>query len=308
MGNIKLCVIMSTYNGEKYLREQIESIICQKDIHVITYVRDDGSTDRTIDILKTYCGKDFFFVAGKNCGAKTSFLKALYTAPTADYYAFADQDDVWDEDKLICAVKAIKNVEKDYPNKEVLYSGRTRLVDEKLNVLINQNKHKPTISLVSGFLKGQTNNSAGCTMVFNRALKNIISTYSPTIFPMHDVWVKEVCLAIGGKVIYDSNPHMSYRQHATNTVGGKRNILQSLIRRIKFYRKMGKQYHSKMLKEIFDNYNSIMPVENIQRYKFVISYSLCFSNKLALLKDRDFFRGNLKYRIEMFGLVLFGWY
>ncbi len=303
MSKSKVCVVMSTFNGEKYLKEQVDSIMEQKDVHVILYVRDDGSKDGTVRLLKElYIG--IIVEEGKNCGAKTSFLKALSEAPDAEYYAFADQDDVWDEDKLIIAIKKIQEEELRVPGRCILYCGRTRLVDENLNAIVT-NRSSTNVT-VSGFLRGQPRKPAGCTMVLNKALRDEITKYIPTVFPMHDAWVYNVCLAVGGSVIYDPYPHINYRQHGNNAVGGKRGVFVSIKRRLLFYKNMGKCYHTKMFREIAENQQ--ISKANMDRYIFVSSYMKSAQNKLALLRDKEFMRGDLKYRIETFLLVVFNAY
>lgn len=98
-------VVMSTYNGEKYLKEQIDSILSQEGVDVRLYIRDDGSSDRTTDILASYQEhKNVKIEKGNNLGFAKSFLTALDECDEADYYAFSDQDDVWEKDKLSTAM------------------------------------------------------------------------------------------------------------------------------------------------------------------------------------------------------------
>lgn len=304
----KVCVVMSTYNGERFLKEQLESIFSQNGVDVFVFVRDDGSQDKSISILDQFDDSRLSYEVCENCGAKISFLRALADSPDADYYAFADQDDVWDTDKLISAVNMIKKSEIEFPDKPVLYSGRTRLVDQDLNPINISNSSKHKNKIINPFLRGQTLSSAGCTMVFNRNLKMLASSYLPTVFPMHDAWMNLLCLATGGVVLYDPVPHISYRQHGNNVVGGKRGLISSIKRRISFNRRMGKCYHTKMYKELYDNFNSFMPAENIERYKFVISYKDGWKSRLKLLSDKDFFRGDNKYKFETRLLVFFNCY
>ena len=108
-------VAMSTYNGERYLREQIDSILNQKNVDIVLFVRDDGSKDATLDILGEYSAKydNVLFSAGNNLGIGKSFYEALRLAPESDYYAFSDQDDVWLQDKVASGVKALEMLEKD---------------------------------------------------------------------------------------------------------------------------------------------------------------------------------------------------
>lgn len=306
-----VCVVMSTYNGEKYLGEQMESILRQEGCEVTVFVRDDGSSDETVSILQSYREQGVQFLSGENCGAKKSFLLALREAPEAEFYAFADQDDVWDSDKLSVAVGEIQKAQRNNPGKCVLYSCRTCLVDENLREIHVSKKDKASAKTslqVRPFLRGQTRNSAGCTMVFNRVLRDLVCRYMPTVYSMHDAWVRQVCLAVGGIFLYDPVPHILYRQHGANAVGGKRGIGASLLRRLSFYKRMGRCYYTKMLQEIYGQYKDRMPAENIERYTKVSSYKKSFRNRIALLCDKEFFHGSFRYRVETFILVLFGLY
>ena len=122
-----VCVLLSTYNGEKYLKEQLDSVLNQKDITLNFLVRDDGSTDSTIDILKQYEKEGKIkLIVGKNIGYKKSFYELAKLAPLSDYYAFCDQDDVWDDDKLITAVNMLERENNSIP---LLYFSALRVVN-----------------------------------------------------------------------------------------------------------------------------------------------------------------------------------
>lgn len=292
---------MSSYNGERYIQEQLNSIFNQKNVDVYLYIRDDGSSDNTISILNKYKSSNFQYYKGRNLGAKRSFMEAIRNAPIADYYALADQDDVWDSDKLFLAVNNLKDITDDLP---LLYCSALRVVDEKLR----------TIAPVSGknrkysFLCGNITPAAGCTMVFNRRLKEELCKYEPVSYPMHDYWILLICLALGGEVHYDPYPHMAYRQHLNNTVGGKRNILMSLKRRINFYRDMGPNYHTKMYEEILNAYSKDMPSENVDFCKMICRCNKSLNDKVLLLHNRNFWKGTFKHKVETLFLLVTGMY
>ena len=106
----RVCVLMASYNGEKFIREQIDSILRQEGVEVSLVVRDDHSTDSTPEILREYeeAGKISVLRDDIHLGAPNGFMKLLYEADPCDYYAFADQDDIWLPDKLSRAVNAIR--------------------------------------------------------------------------------------------------------------------------------------------------------------------------------------------------------
>lgn len=207
---VKVNVLLSTYNGERFLREQIDSIFAQKDVEVLLTVRDDGSKDSTLSILQGY-GSQLSWYQGNNLGPARSFMELLQRSEDADLYAFADQDDFWLADKLSVAANCLK----EYADVPALYFSRTQLTDENLqptgvvetNPLLTFGE-----SLVYEFVPG-------CTIVMNRRLRDIVNRYTPDYLSMHDVWVYSVALAVGAKVVFDKTPHILYRQHGNNTIG-----------------------------------------------------------------------------------------
>lgn len=223
---MKVQVLMSSYNGEKYIEEQVKSILNQKDVEVSLLVRDDGSKDSTPEILKRLQADDkrIDCVLEENLGVKRSFLKLVQMADDlADYYAFSDQDDIWIDDKLISAIRVLGKERKDIP---LIYGSSVSLyMDDK--IIGKQFECPPELYFGNFLIK---NYYPGCTMVFNRGLKELIdkvdyNTLKPN--PLHDHWINLVCTACGGKVLMDSTPHILYRQHQGNVIGD-RNLIQKL--------------------------------------------------------------------------------
>lgn len=171
MAQIKVQIFLSTYNGERYLKAQIDSLLNQQDVEVGILVRDDGSTDRTCEILKQYeeQGKLQFY-KGCNLGYAESFLDLIKQDVYADYYAFCDQDDVWLSTKLICAVQKINDESHDL-EKPLLYASALQRVDKNLNRLSIQNFRNLKLSLGAEFTRHRL---AGCSFVFNNTLRNLI--------------------------------------------------------------------------------------------------------------------------------------
>ena len=170
----KVCVLLSTYNGEKYLREQIDSVLNQKEVDVTLCVRDDGSKDSTIEILKSYeqSGKIKLEI-GENVGYQRSFYLLLLNAPEADYYSFCDQDDVWDDDKLIAAVKML---EAEDNSKPLLYYSALKVVNKDLK--LKQISHKGycigKYPFEEAFMLSFT---YGCTSVINQSAREKFLKY-----------------------------------------------------------------------------------------------------------------------------------
>lgn len=219
-GNIpKIWVLMSTYNGMAYIEEQIESIFSQKNCDVHLLVRDDGSTDATLDILKSYEKKGSLTLISDNInlGPAKSFLKLLEMAPDDGYYAFSDQDDCWNSDKLERALEMLTQAEEN--NMPLVYYSNSDVVDQNLNSTgkkVYSGKQKPTLERV---LCGY--GIQGCTMVLNKALRDIFLSVdiSKERIGMHDFFLCDLCMVCGGKILYDDFSTMKYRQHESNVVG-----------------------------------------------------------------------------------------
>jgi len=212
-------VLLSAYNGENFIEEQVESILAQSGVNVRLYIRDDGSTDKTRDILERLLQKHpaICLDYGQNIGAAQAFMQLLYNAEKADFYAFADQDDVWLNGKLSAAVTALKGSGK------MLYAGNQQIVDEKLNPISFRYDESYVVNASAEAIL-QNNLYSGCTMVMTASLRTILvkEENRPSRYLLerryHDVWVAAVAAMHGG-IYYDTKPYILYRQHGKNAVG-----------------------------------------------------------------------------------------
>lgn len=213
MKEAKVQILMSTYNGERFLREQIESLLHQNWKNLEILIRDDGSNDRTPDILQEYGAKynNIKIFLEKNQGVNRSFF-ALLEKSDADYVAFCDQDDIWLEEKLESAVRKLKREQGP-----ALYCSNKILVDSKGNLMQKQDRK----TRVPGFGNAVVECiCTGCTAVMNRKLAEIIKDRLPRNAILHDWWCY-LAAAYVGKVIFDEQAYIKYRQHEKNVVGAK---------------------------------------------------------------------------------------
>lgn len=228
----KVCVLLSTYNGEKYLSEQIESILKQENVYVILCVRDDGSTDSTIEILEKYQKEypdQIHIEISKNIGWQKSYFELMKNAEEADYYAFSDQDDVWMPEKLIRAVEFLKSEE----NPVCLYAGNVWVTDEKLTV--SRSFSPLGIDMLDRPIEQimiQSGLAGGLTFVFTKKALELIKKLYPGGICGHDSWAFRTCLYLG-KVVYDDKPMVYYRQHGKNAIGSARGIKWWIINKKK---------------------------------------------------------------------------
>lgn len=210
----KILILLSTYNGQMYLRELLDSLVHQKDVAADLLVRDDGSKDRTLSVLDEFRSLlSIHVIRGKNVGPSKSFFRLIRSAPlTYDYYAFCDQDDVWMEDKLSTAVKRLDGFD---PASPCLYYSGQDLVDDDLE-LLSRHILDDGRSEKANFIFNQM---AGCTAVFNRALMTELQSYSPHHIYMHDAWCYKLCCVLQGHICIDPEGKILYRQHSGNTIG-----------------------------------------------------------------------------------------
>lgn len=222
-------VLLSTYNGRGYVSELMESVLNQKGVSVDILVRDDGSTDDTVSILEGFASKyDCITVLkGENLGVVNSFFELTKAANGHDYYAFADQDDVWKPDKLFSAVRRLKTVPASTPG---LYYSRLEFVNEKLEHI-----GFSAIPTFSGFHNAVVQNQAtGCTIVLNESACRLVQENLPKWALMHDWWCYLVVSAFG-HTIYDVNTYIQYRKHGKNVTPATPFFVLELIARLRRY-------------------------------------------------------------------------
>lgn len=231
MNNI--AILLSLYNGEKFLYQQIESIINQTQNNWNLFIRDDGSSDSTVSIISDFVSKDerihFLEDSVLHRGIKQSFLWLL-SQVNADYYLFCDQDDVWLPEKIQETVKILENVSKDIPT---MACCDLQLVNQKLEIINDSMWETHHISKLVDNDKGLYIASMfpGCTMGFNQSAKHLIlkETYN---FDLHDQLVSFVIKKNEGKIIPIHKSLIKYRQHSKNVVGmyaGNNRIVNKIV-------------------------------------------------------------------------------
>jgi glycosyltransferase involved in cell wall biosynthesis len=216
-----ICILMCTYNGEKFLADQLDSIEHQsyQDWRVI--ISDDGSNDRTLAIAKQYQDKwgshRLEIRQGPQRGFCHNFLSIACDATIqADLYAFSDQDDVWLPEKLKNAVTYYNAISESEPDLPRLYGTRTKIVDEHLKVT----GLSPLFTLPRSFRNALVQSIAGGnTMVFNQKSKTLLEKCGGQEIVSHDWWLYQIVKGAGGIVFYDAKPSLLYRQHANALIG-----------------------------------------------------------------------------------------
>lgn len=297
----KIIICMSTYNGEKYVKEQIESLLNQTYNNIEIYVRDDGSKDNTIKILEEYEKQNkIHFIKGKNVGVVKSFYECLQLAyNNADFFAYCDQDDKWHEDKIEKAITKLKNENQEIP---LMYFSEFNYCDENLNFLNKSNINKKGTSFQNSIVECL---SFGITEVFNKKLAEKILNSGTDNICFHDWWAYMISAGIG-KVIYDEEATVEYRRTGNNVSPSGKVGIQLQIYRIKKFlfgkyfkniREQINKYKVQFSKELNKENKKIIDLFSI-KYSFIKSIKKVFYPKM--------FRQNIIDEIMCRVLFLFG--
>ncbi|MBR4574435.1 MAG: glycosyltransferase [Lachnospiraceae bacterium] len=283
----KVLVLMSTYNGQKYVIDQINSIMDNNDSYTVCFlIRDDGSTDNTINVIEEkYSDESVSIIKGNNIGSCYSYLELIKCAPVNyDYYAYCDQDDIWLSEKIEQAVGQLEDIDIDKP---ALYFCGQRITDENLNPLYEHKMDKRR----SVYANCIFNQMAGCTAMFNRKMMDELKKHVPKDILGHDAWTYRLCASLGGTIIVDENAYILYRQHQKNAVG-LNNTISSKLKRAKEY--------------IFFHKPSVYAREILSLYEEDISDEMRVF--LKILKNANYSRRERNQLLYSYNIRFFNWY
>ncbi len=228
-GEPRVAILLTTYNGEKFLSEQLDSIAGQTHRNWVLFASDDGSTDATLDILTQFQREQgterVHLLQGPREGFAQNFLSLIRNPEIiADYFAFCDQDDVWFAHKIERAVLRLA------PHKAIpaVYCSRTRLINEDGRVI----GYSTRFERAPSFRNALVQSLAGAnTMLLNQAARELLGKI-PVSAPVvsHD-WICYLLISgSGGTVIYDAEPSVDYRQHGDNLMGANTTLHDRLVR------------------------------------------------------------------------------
>ncbi len=211
-----VAVLMSTYNGQEYIKKQIDSVLNQTFSDFLLYIRDDGSTDNTISLIEEYDDERIRLICGKNLGPAESFFDLLRQTENCVHIFFCDQDDEWNPDKIEKMLEIIKK----YDEPTMVFSDFT-MIDENSNV-INESYEKNCGLQIENSEKILPKILAqpyvfGCASVINRKLADMVK-YPPDGIEMHDCWISLVAASVGN-LIYMPTQTIKHRFHSSNATG-----------------------------------------------------------------------------------------
>lgn len=278
---MRVQVLLSTYNGAEFLAPQLESILSQHDAAVSILIRDDGSRDRTLEVIRAFMrdGADIRLIEGSNVGVVRSFFALIDAADdTCALFAFCDQDDVWLPDKLSTAARLIG--ERAEPS---VFASPVWITDDGHRRLGQTSVPPRPLTLGNALVQ---NRLIGCTTVFNAPLLRLIRQHPPDLARvyMHDWWVYLTAGAFGSVVFHDV-PTVLYRQHASNVVGMKSDGIPARLAR---FRKNARDC-SRQAGAFLDAYGPLLSAEQ-QALVRMVADDKPFPQRLALAFDRRVYR------------------
>jgi glycosyltransferase involved in cell wall biosynthesis len=220
-------ILLPTYNSEKYLPEQIDSLVLQSYSYWHLWVRDDGSSDSTLSVLKAYqrqlSGKITIVEDSKGkLGASKSF-ETLMECCSLEYLMFCDHDDVWLPSKIEKTFKKMKEIEEQHPQKALLVFTDLKVVDINLNIISNSmwKYQKTNPQHAKDFYSLSISNPVtGCTVMINQKAKEISLPMSSNSL-MHDLWIA-LNVSHYGFIDFIDEPTVLYRQHSENVIGARK--------------------------------------------------------------------------------------
>lgn len=286
-------VLMSTYNGEQFLREQLDSVLAQKGVDIRLLVRDDGSSDSTCQILDEYCKyhTNIELIKGENLGFIKSFsalIKLAANNPVVpDCYAFCDQDDVWMPEKLSVAYRSLSVLDA---NKPCLFTSNSMEVDTFGNEMeLFHLGHTPRYKKGNVLVYGT---EQGCSMVFNRKAVEVYASCEPTI-TWHDRWLYHICYFLG-QTTYTHKPLFFYRIHKNNALANNKtsSLANEKYKIVRIFRLLFTEppmtRHVEMAREFYEHFGDQLSEEDRQIFKRYIVCRRNIISKIYMLFSSEF--------------------
>lgn len=288
-------ILLSTYNGEKYLREQLDSYVSLENFDQIkVLIRDDGSTDNTIEILGEYSRKyGFEVLKGKNVGVNKSIFELFANCDlSCDYFALSDQDDVWLKNKFTIALNRLSRVDNKKP---ALFASCSEIVDENLKPIGSSIVPLKGVSFYNAMIQ---NVAPGHTQVLNKAL--LLDLMEKGIENVHvvDGWIYLVAAGIG-EVVFDNKFTVLHRQHSENSVGYELDFFKSTINRLKRVLKNQPSNITLQIKSFEKLYNEKLP------YKFKNELTLFLESQNSFLNRIRYVLNCKVYRQTLYESIIF---
>lgn len=299
IGSKKVAILVCTYNGQRFLREQLDSFINQTHENWTIHVSDDGSTDATLEILEEYkkqLGEDKIAIwHGPRQGFAKNFLSLIKNREiVADYFAFSDQDDIWLADKL---TRSIAQIPQTPTNKPHMYCSRTKLVDTNLAPL----GFSPLFTKRPCFENALVQSLAGAnTMLINNAARNLMCRIvddAPVV--AHDWLAYLLVTGCGGQVVFDQQPTLLYRQHEDNLIGANATFRNQIIRILKMLSGRFSEWSTQNLITLNSIRTELTEDNKCTLERFEAARKSGLFSRLCLMKKSGVHRQTLKGNISL---------
>lgn len=292
-------ILLSTYNGSQYLNGLLKSLTEQDFPNLRVTVRDDGSTDDTLKIICKYSERlNLRIIQGMNIGPCQSYFELINQADSnADYFAFCDQDDIWLPAKIS---RAIECLSKEHTNQPLLYCSRQLITDKNLTIKALSSVPQKPLKIGNALVE---NIATGCTIVFNQKLRELIINRMPPAnkIIMHDWWLYIVTSAFG-KVVFDSQALILYRQHDSNHVGSSNGLVKWSKRLKRFLRGGSRNKLKNQALSFLNIYHETLDDETKRKIAVIFNNAESLSSKIKVLfLDKFFYR---QQRLDNFYLAL----
>ena len=290
-----VAILLCLYYGEHFLEEQLESIAQQTHTNWKLYISDDGECEESLKIIKRFSRRfepgRIVFIEGPKQGFVANFLfLTCDSAIDADYFAYSDQDDIWYQNKLEVAIERLSEFKEDIPS---LYCSRTVVVDQNNDEI----GLSPLFNKSPSFVNALVQNIGGAnTMLFNRKARELafnVGSKIPII--SHDWWMYLLICGVDGKVIYDANPSLRYRQHESNLVGCNITWAARLYRIYMLLRGTFRDYNERNERSLWAAYHLLTP----KNQQILDGFSAM--RKSGLVERIRQFRALKIYRQTLFG-------
>jgi glycosyltransferase involved in cell wall biosynthesis len=284
----KVAILLTTYNGQNFLEEQLESILKQTYSNYHLWISDDGSIDNTLPIIKFYKQKfnNLTLLHGPKRGFNVNFFELTNNINIkADYYFWADQDDIWFSNKIERAISFLQQYDQKSPS---LYSCNAIIIDKyKNNFGYTYNYQIKKFNFANSLVQPL---AGGNTMCFNSSARDLICLGVYLYPAFYDWWAYQIISGCDGNIIFDDNPMIFYRQHDNNQIGVQHGIhnFRNKLNRFLF---LDKQYNTLNINSLL-KYNFLLSKANQKiLYNFIeIKKSKCFIYRLYKLNKSGIFR------------------
>lgn len=292
-------VLLSFYKGEQYIDEQVQSVLGQNGIQISKLlIRNDGENSQKLNDFES---EKIELIQGENLGVKLSFLELIKQSNNdSDYFAFCDQDDVWKNDKIKTAIDMLE----PYKSIPAMYFSKAMLVDSELVPIGLDTFETGVFNFERTLIK---NNAIGCTIVFNKKLRDIlkdrVNNYTSISDSfLHDHLLYALCNGIGGKIIYDETPHIYYRQHQNNVIGNRKGLIKKIRANGIFN---SDRVRSCWAKELYVNFFEVLTPENEILLDNILNYRSDWKIRLKLMNNKNFSKSAIE-KVNIMLLFLFG--